>query len=340
MVTIKDISKKSGFSITTVSKALNDYSDISPKTKKLILGLANEMNYIPNSQARSLVTQKSYTIGIIFHENSGIGLQHPLFSKILESFKTEVERAGYDLLFLAHKTGGQMGSYLQHSIRKQVEGIFVLCADFYSEELFELYHSELPIVMIDFEQDRIPYVTSDNEEAVDIAVRYLYDHGHRKIANIHGGINTFIGGTRKKAFEDSVKNLGINLNLEYQVEGVDFSKDDGYQAMQKILKLKDQPTAIFCASDMMAVGAIQAIEAAGKKVPRDYSIIGFDGVEAGQIITPRLTTIKQDTETMGKIAATEILKMVSKNKRPTLGKRAVVSGFLIEGDTVRNIGDK
>ena len=139
MVTIKDISKKSGFSITTVSKALNDYSDISPKTKKLILGLANEMNYIPNSQARSLVTQKSYTIGIIFHENSGIGLQHPLFSKILESFKTEVERAGYDLLFLAHKTGGQMGSYLQHSIRKQVEGIFVLCADFYSEELFELY---------------------------------------------------------------------------------------------------------------------------------------------------------------------------------------------------------
>ena len=337
MVTIKDISKKSGFSITTVSKALNDYSDISPKTKDLILSLANEMNYIPNSQARSLVTQKSYTVGIIFHEISGVGLQHPLFSKILESFKGEVENAGYDLLFLAHKTGGQMGSYLQHSIRKQVEGIFVLCADFYSDELFELYNSELPIVMIDFEQEKIPYITSNNEQAVYLAVKHLYNHGHRKIANIHGGGHTFIGGTRKKAFEDSMAKLGLEINPEHVLEGEVFSKENGYDAMNKILKLKDQPTAIFCASDMMAIGAIQAIQAAGKKVPEDYSIIGFDGIDAGQIITPQLTTIKQDTVSMGKLAANEILKMFNKNKRATSGKRIVVDGYLVEGGTVQTL---
>lgn len=337
MVTIKDISKKSGFSVTTVSKALNDYSDISQETKDLILGLANEMNYIPNSQARSLVTQRSYTIGIIFHENSGIGLQHPLFSKILETFKIEVENAGYDILFLAHKTGGQMGSYLQHSLRKQIEGIFVLCADFYSEELFELYNSSLPMVMIDFEQEKIINITSNNDQAVYLAVKYLYDHGHKKIATIHGGKNTYIGGTRKKAFEDSLQSLGIELKHEYLIEGELFSKENGFEAMNEILKLEDQPTAIFCASDMMAIGAIQAIQAIGKKVPEDYSIIGFDGIDAGQIITPKLTTIKQDTVTIGKMAANEILKMITKRKRVNPGKSIVVDGYLIEGETVKKV---
>jgi len=337
MVTIKDISKKSGFSVTTVSKALNDYSDISQETKDLILNLANEMHYIPNSQARSLVTQRSYTIGIIFHEISGIGLQHPLFSKILETFKSEVENAGYDILFLSHKTGGQMGSYLQHSLRKQVEGIFVLCADFYSDELFELYNSSLPLVMIDFEQEKITNITSNNAQAVDLAVNYLYNHGHKKIATIHGGRNTYIGGTRKKVFEDSLKELGLELKPEYEVEGEQFSKVEGYEAMNKILQLKDQPTAIFCASDMMAIGAIQAIHDAGKKVPEDYSIIGFDGIDAGQIITPRLTTIKQDTITIGKMAANEILKMITKRKRVNPGKSIVVDGYLIEGETVKKV---
>lgn len=337
MVTIKDISKKSGFSVTTVSKALNDYSDISQETKDLILHLATEMNYIPNSQARSLVTQRSYTIGIIFHEISGVGLQHPLFSKILETFKSEVENAGYDILFLSHKTGGQMGSYLQHSLRKQVEGIFVLCADFFSDELFELYNSSLPTVMIDFEQEKIINITSNNDQAVYLAVKYLYEHGHTKIATIHGGRNTYIGGTRKKVFEDSLEILGLTLKPEYEVEGEQFSKENGFDAMNEILKLKEQPTAIFCASDMMAIGAIQAIQAVGKKVPEDYSIIGFDGIDAGQIITPKLTTIKQDTITIGKMAANEILKMINKKKRVNPGKSIVVDGYLIEGETVKKI---
>jgi LacI family transcriptional regulator len=337
MVTIKDISKKSGFSVTTVSKALNDYTDISLETKNLILGLAHEMNYIPNSQARSLVTQKSYTIGIVFHENSGVGLQHPLFSKVLESFKSEIESQGYDILFLAHKTGGQMGSYLQHSLRKQVEGIFVLCADFYSDELFELYDSDLPIVMVDFEQEKIANVTSNTDQAIFLAVKYLYDHGHRKIADIHGGHNTYIGGTRKKAFEESMEILGLRINPDYQIEGEFFSRENGYNAMQQIFKLEVQPTAIFCASDMMAIGAIQAIQAAGKKVPKDYSIIGFDGIDVGQIITPKLTTIKQDTINMGKIAANEILKMVNKKKRTNSGKSIVVDGYLLEGETVKTL---
>ncbi len=337
MVTIKDISKISGYSITTVSKALNDYSDISIKTKNKILKLAEDMNYIPNSQARSLVTQKSFTIGIIFHEISGIGLQHPLFSKILESFKSEVESKGYDLLFLSHSNVGKMGSYLRHSLRKQVEGIFVLCAEFFSDELIELYNSDLPVVMIDFEQENTLNITSNNEQSIYLAVKHLYDLGHRKIANIHGGKNTYIGGTRKKVFEDSIVSLGLELRQDYLLEGEFFSKENGYEAMQNLLALKEPPTAIFCASDMMAIGAIQAIQEAGKKVPDDFSVIGFDGIEAGQIVSPKLTTIKQDTVNMGKTAAREVLKMIDKKKRHSSGKSIVVDGHLIEGCSVKRL---
>lgn len=335
MVTIKDISKKSGFSITTVSKALNDYSDISFATKQKILNLSKEMGYIPNLSARSLVTQKSYTIGVIFEEITGVGLQHPLFSKILESFKNICEQDGYDIMFLSKYTGGQNGSYLQHSKRKQVEGIFVLCADFNSPEMIELYESDLPMVTIDYSDPRLLNITSNNEDGIIQAVRYLKDLGHQKIANIYGGENTYIGGYRKEYFEESMLKLELSIPLGYQVEGEFFSKEDGYKAMQNLLKLQDPPTAIFCASDMLAIGAMQAIQQAGKHVPNDFSIIGFDGIEIGQIIHPRLTTIKQDTRKIGNIAASQILQMIDEKKRKLKGETITVDTYLVTGETTK-----
>jgi LacI family transcriptional regulator len=335
MVTIKDISKKCGYSITTVSKALNDYSDISYATKHKILDLANEMGYIPNLSARSLVTQKSYTIGVIFEEITGVGLQHPLFSKILESFKNVCEQDGYDIMFLSKHTGGQNGSYLQHSVRKQVEGILVLCADFNSPEMIELYDSNLPMLTIDYGQPKLLNITSNNEEGIKQAVRYLRDLGHTKIANIYGGEVTYIGAQRKEFFEQSMAKMNLEIPLGYQVEGEFFSKEDGYKAMRKLLKLADPPTAIFCASDMLAIGAMQAIQQVGKHVPDDFSIIGFDGIDIGQIIHPRLTTIKQDTRKIGVLAASQILQMIDEKKRKLKGETITVDTYLVTGETTK-----
>ena len=173
MVTIKDVALRSGFSITTVSKALNNYSDISLSTKKMILELCDEMGYIPNLSARSLVTQKSYTIGIIFESVTGVGLEHPLFSKILESFKNVVEASGYDIMFLSKNMGNHGGSYLQHSKSKQVEAIFVLCGEFDNPEMQDLYSSDMPILVIDFGYAGVKNVASNNKSGVRQAVKYL-----------------------------------------------------------------------------------------------------------------------------------------------------------------------
>jgi LacI family transcriptional regulator len=340
MVTIKDVSKRSGYSITTVSKALNNYSDISDSTKKKILDLCEEMGYVPNLSARSLITQKSYTIGIIFEEITGVGLQHPLFSKILESFKNTVEAQGFDIMFLSNRMGSKNGSYLEHSKRKQVEGILALCGEFNSDEMVALYKSDIPTIVIDFEIDSVSNITSNNGQGVEQAVKYFKQLGHTKIANIHGGMYLYIGEVRKIAFEKAMKKYGLEVREEYHVNGEFFSKENGYEAMKKLLSLEEPPTAIFCASDMMAIGAMQAIKEAGKSVPEDFSLIGFDGIDVGQLISPRLTTIRQNSRKMGQIAGNSILQMINDKNKRRITETITVDTYLINGETTQVLTEK
>ncbi len=337
MVTIKDISKLSGFSVTTVSKALNNYPDISEHTKRHIIKLCDEHGYVPNSSAQSLKTAHSFTVGVVYEEITNQGLQHPVFSRILESFKKEMEQKGFDLLFLARSMGNRNGSYLQHSRRKQVEAILVLCADFNTSELKELYQSDLPIVMIDFEVDNASSITSNNQKGVYQAVEHLVALNHKKIAHIHGDINSFIGGQRLEYFKEAIYKHGIDFKEEYLADGTNFSREEGYLAMQDLMALNDPPTAIFCASDMLAIGAIEAAQEAGKKVPEDFSIIGFDGIDLGQLITPRLTTIKQNTQEMGRLAAMSMLNYLKPNKKSKASKTYTVDTSIIKGHTTKPI---
>ncbi len=337
MVTIKDISKISGYSVTTVSKALNNYSDISDKTKAKILELCDELGYVPNASARSLISKKSYTIGVIFEEITGVGLQHPLFSKILEAFKSSVEKFGYDILFLSKSSCFNNGSYYQHSLRKQVEAIFILCAEFDSNVMAELYQCPIPKVIIDFERSGVCNITSNNKKGINEAIDYFVKMGHTKIANIHGGLNTYIGQMRMDYFVEAMKAHNLEVIPEYNVSGELFGKQDGINAMNELLKLEDRPTAVFCAADMLAIGAIQAIESAGMSVPKDFSIIGFDGINVGQMISPKLTTVRQKTEEIGATAARNILAMIQDKEQKNAGKTITVDTEIIVGETVRRL---
>lgn len=333
MVTLKDISKKSGYSVTTISKVLNNYSDIPPKTKKKILNICDEMGYIPNSSARSLRSQKSFTIGVIFGEVTGLGLQHPLFSKILESFKNAVEEEGYDIMFLSNKGSNARGSYLEHSIRKQVDATFVLTADHGSKEMMDLYKSEIPIVVIDYRSDDVCNITSNNRQGIFQAIEYLKQLGHTQIGTIHGGEFLEIGRLRKDIFREAMTHYGLEFNEKYNAFGNFFSKQDGYNAMKEILLRDAQPTAIFCASDMILFGAMEAINDVGKRVPEDFSLIGFDGIDIGQLLSPRMTTVKQDTDRMGEIAAEKILHMIHDKEHRQIRETIEVDTQFIIGET-------
>ncbi|MDM5318122.1 LacI family DNA-binding transcriptional regulator [Fictibacillus sp. b24] len=315
MATIYDIAKKTGFSTTTVSKALNNYSDVSEKTKKKILQAVEDMGYLPNAHAQSLSTKKSWTIGVMFSEANEVGMKHPFFSAIIESFRKQAEREGYDLIFASRNLRNRDISYLEHFSYRAVDGIVVICSDPQDPQVQEMINSAIPIVVIDMNNQNCSLVFSDNIEGGKLAVNYLNSLGHTKIAHISGDPSTDAGTERIKGYKKAMSDLKLPILEGYLINGGLFSIEEGRAAMEKLLSLKDMPTAVFVAGDHMAIGAIEAIKEKGLRVPEDISIVGYDDIEMAAYITPKLTTIKQDTDLIGFQAAKLLMEQISQKKK-------------------------
>ena len=181
-VTIKDVSAKCGLSISTVSKAFNNYADISLETRELVQRTAREIGYYPNAIARTLKTNRSYNLGVLFQEKRGTGLTHSLFASVLDAFKSAGEKHGYDITFINHHIGWTGMTYLEHCRYRNVDGVCVVCADFYAPEVIELVDSNLPVVTIDHSFNNRSCVLSDNIGGLklnvnpDFVVEALYDN--------------------------------------------------------------------------------------------------------------------------------------------------------------------
>lgn len=311
MANIYDVAKKSGYSITTVSKALNNYPDISDKARKKVLAVCKELGYMPNSSARTLSTKKSWTIGVVFSEILGLGITHPFFSHVIESFKKEIEGEGYDLLFISREIGKSIYSYLEHCNHRNVDGVILVHTNFNEPEVKEILLSDLPTVVIDSVDEATLKVTSDNSAGAKLAIDHLAALGHKRIAHISGNDESYASNVRESEFLDSMKAHGLDVPEGYIQSGGYFSLEGGYKAMEELLKIRPLPTAVFASGDYMAIGAINAVNDAGLRVPEDISIVGFDDVEAAKLVTPNLTTIRQNTEEIGRMAAVRLLERIN-----------------------------
>lgn len=328
MGTIYDLAKITGFSITTVSKALNNYKDVSEKTRAKILQAAAEMDYLPNAHAQSLSTKKSWAIGVMFSEANEVGMKHPFFNGIIESFRHATEEHGYDLIFASRNLRNRDMSYLEHFKHRAVDGIVVICSDRMDEQVQELMQSDIPIVVVDMDSANCSVVYSDNTEGARMAVNYLYELGHRHIAHIAGDSSIDAGAARVKGYELAMQTLDLPIQPGYLVNAGFFSVEEGKQAMEKLLQLASPPTAVFVAGDQMAIGAIEAAHEHGLRVPEDISIIGYDDIEMIKYITPKLTTIRQDTDEIGEAAAELLIEQMTAKERRT--ERRVIPVTLIE----------
>lgn len=328
MGTIYDLAKITGFSITTVSKALNNYKDVSEKTRAKILQAAAEMDYLPNAHAQSLSTKKSWAIGVMFSEANEVGMKHPFFNGIIESFRHATEEHGYDLIFASRNLRNRDMSYLEHFKHRAVDGIVVICSDRMDEQVQELMQSDIPIVVVDMDSANCSVVYSDNTEGARMAVNYLYELGHRAIAHIAGDSSIDAGAARVKGYELAMHALDLPIQPGYLVNAGFFSVEEGKQAMEKLLQLASPPTAVFVAGDQMAIGAIEAVHEHGLRVPEDISIIGYDDIEMIKYITPKLTTIRQDTDIIGEAAAELLIEQMTAKERRT--ERRVIPVTLIE----------
>lgn len=332
MATIKDIAKKSGYSITTVSRALNGYSDVNEDTRKKIQSIADELQYYPNAIARSLVKKGSNTIGYIL---CGLqrGTKHVIIQEFLSAIYDFAYNVGYEVLIMTVDSSRQRPkSYLQFAKEHNLSGIIVSGITTDEPYYKEMINSEIPCVLIDLVADNIHVgsVTTDNYNASRDVVSYLYANGHRNIAFLNGKSSASVSMTRYSGFVDRMHELGLNLSLDYVLNG-EFSEEIAYSEAKKFLSLHPEVTAIFCASDLMALGVMNAAKDLGIHVPKQLSLVGFDNIPIAQYTSPPLTTIQQDFYKMGHEATQMLYSIINNEDIPHTKK---ISYKLVERSSV------
>lgn len=336
MVSMKDISNKIGVSVATVSKALNDHSDIGEATKKKVREAAKEMGYFPNASARTLKTNRSHNIGVLFRDEAGNGFTHDFYAAVLDSLKRTAETKGYDISFINSNKSVMNMKYLEHCRYRGYDGVILACIDFDNPDVVELVTSDMPVVTIDHTFDNRTAIISDNVSGMRELVTYIYKEcGHRKIAYIHGA-DSSVTRNRLASFYKTLEDFGAAVPDEYIKEGIYRKPDVSYKFTAELLELPDPPTCIIYPDDFSAIGGINALQARGLSIPDDISIAGYDGIRIAKVLEPKLATIEQNTDTIGELAARRLVQMIERPKT-AIPERVVVEGKLLKGESVKSL---
>ncbi len=335
MVSMKDISSQCHVSVATVSKALNNRGDISVETRERICQMAKKLGYLPNSSARALKTNRTYNIGVLFVDEANCGLTHSYFSHVLDSFRRGVEEEGYDITFISQHAGKNKLSYYEHSRYRGVDGVVIACVDFEGEAIQELVNGDIPVVTIDYAFDNRTAIMSDNLVGTQRIVDYIVGLGHREIAYIHGA-DSMVTENRLESFYRALKKYGVKVRPEFVREGVYHDPVTSARITEELLMLSNRPTCIIYPDDFSCFGGINVIESKGLSVPDDISVVGYDGQRISQVIEPKLTTYKQNTEELGRLAAKKLIEAVEQ-PGTALIERIVVEGELIRGKSVKQL---
>ena len=338
MVSMKDIAKACDVSVATVSKALSGQQDIGEETRKRIARKAEELGYMANASARALKTNRTYNIGVLFVDPMHGGLAHEFFSGVLDGIREEAEKNGYDITIINSSVGKRPSTYLQHCLYRGVDGVVIATADFADPMVLELVNSDLPVVPIDHMFNDHASVISDNLRGMDALVRYVVSMGHRDLALIHGE-KTTVTTSRLTGFYRACEELGIRVR-EDMVRESKFHDPEGCARITKeILSLPERPTCIFFPDDYSCIGGYNAIREAGLRVPEDISAVGYDGIPLSRILSPVLTTWRQDSGGLGRTAAARLIEQIEHPKTAILD-REIISGKLQEGASVLRIPRK
>lgn len=316
-ITLKEIAAKLGISITTVSKALKNYPDVSEKTKKAVIDLAQKLHYTPNSFAVNLRTRESKTIGLIIPE-----VMHHFFSNIINAIIDEAEKNEYLVIILqSNETLALEKKQVELLINKRVDGILMSLSNESNNDdhIKEIIERNIPFVMFDkiSKLSKCSKVIINDQKAAFNAVQHLIDSGCKKIAHIRGPLNPqnaidrFIG--YKKALEKN--NIPFDSKLVYTCENVTFQ--EGVDFAKQILEEHPDVDGIFAITDLVAVGVLSYFNDNKIKVPHQVAVIGFSNWFMSQVLTPKLSTVDQPSHLMGVEAFNLLLEEMLCHKEGT-----------------------
>jgi len=300
--TIKDVAERAGVSIATVSRALNDRGDVSVETRDRVRRVARSVGYNPDPAARSLATHSTGLVGVVVGDNAGHrDLSLVFFAQVLAAISRRLGESRYDPLLLQPRDAA--AHRFDVAVLIGVDGDDPLIA--------ELASRQVPLVGVDVRcaAGRAAYVGSDHAAGVRLALAHLHARGRRRIAHIAGALNTVAGTERLAAFTTEAHRLGLDVPEDLVRRG-DFSSASGYRETCALLALREPPTGIVAASDLMALAALQAIRDSGLEPGADVAIVGFDDLEAAALAHPPLTTIRQDRQELGTLAAARAIELI------------------------------
>lgn len=332
MVTMKDIARKCGVSVSTVSRVLSGNELISPDTSRLVMKAAESLGYRPDVTARTLKTNRSDMIGILFDSH----LTHPYFSGVIDSVRNHAEEAGFDVLLLSRvKRDGRM-DYTETALSRRMDGIVVIYTHVGNEGIEKLTRGNIPVVAVDTYDGGCSMVLSDYRQGTAELVDCAVSHGHRRIALIHGEMG-YATRERLAGFREAMSTHGLTIPEAYIRAGAYNHPEICARETMALLSLTEPPTCIMMPDDYSTVNALRILREKNITAPRDFSCMGYDGIPLSQAVTPQLTTFRQDTEAIGQKAIEMLLQAIQDG--PGLNREVTVRGRLIRGETVADAPD-
>ncbi|SFB36941.1 transcriptional regulator, LacI family [Lentibacillus halodurans] len=329
-VTIYDVAREANVSMATVSRVVNGNPNVKPVTRKKVLATIQELGYRPNAVARGLASKRTTTVGAIIPDISSI-----FFAELARGIEDIATMYKYNIILSnSDQNKDKELQLINAMLEKQVDGILFMGGDITNEHVDQFHTSSVPVVVAatNDETNTIPSVNIDYEAAAFEATSFLLDKGNVNIAFISGVDDTLINQQKYDGYVRAFKEKSVRLNDEYILTG-DYSYDSGIEAVNQLLEMNDRPTAVFVASDEMALGVIHGAQDKGYQVPDDLEVFGFDNTRLATMVRPTLSTIVQPMYDIGAVAMRLLTKYM--NKEDVEEKKVVLPHRIVERDSTK-----
>jgi LacI family transcriptional regulator len=312
-IDIRDVATRARVSIATVSRTINYIPTVNPALAARVWKAVSELNYFPNTQARALVSGKSKLLGLIVSE-----ITNPFFPELIHEFEQVAIAHGYEILIgSTNYEPKTMELCARRMLERKVDGVAIMTFGVEEFVLERFIAENVPIIFIDA-ASRQPHgdtLAVDYRAGIHEGVQHLAVLGHRRIGFISGPLRLHSAELRKAAFVECTRQIGLTVNPAWIIEG-NHTLDGGRDAMNQVLALKEQPTAIMCSNDLTAIGVQHALFEANLKVPDDFSLIGFDDVHLAEYTIPPLTTVRMSCKDLAQAAVASLIS----HMQPVPGK--------------------
>ncbi|WP_102026751.1 catabolite control protein A [Salirhabdus sp. Marseille-P4669] len=329
-VTIYDVAREANVSMATVSRVVNGNPNVKPATRKKVLEAIDRLGYRPNAVARGLASKKTTTVGVIIPDISSV-----FFAELARGIEDIATMYKYNIILSNSDQNKNKEIHLINTmLGKQVDGIVFMGGEITEEHIKEFQSSPVPVVLaatVD-KTMTIPSVNINYEEASYEIVKQLIDSGNKRIALLSGALDTDVDVQKLNGYKKALTEAGLDMKDELIING-DYSYQAGMDAVAEFLKLEEKPTAIFVASDEMALGAIHGVQDNGLFVPQDIEVVGFDNTRLASMVRPTLTTVVQPMYDIGAVAMRLLTKYM--NKETVDEQNVILPHRIIERDSTK-----